>query len=151
MEQCVHTRGQFYECAKICHSRNLALDHLAYRVILSSVSPGIGLRELQAQGDLGVVDILDQYLHGLTYLEDLLGILNPSPGHLRDVKQSVSSAQIDECAEIGNILNSSLYNIANCDACEQFFLQFLLLSNDEIKRQVLGIFTDEIYKSLREA
>ena len=26
----------------------------------------------------------------------------------------------------------------------------LLLSNDEIKRQVLGIFTDEIYKSLRE-
>ena len=67
------------------------------------------------------------------------------------MKQSVSSAQIDECAEIGNILNSSLYNIANCDACEQFFLQFLLLSNDEIKRQVLGIFTDEIYKSLREA
>ena len=27
----------------------------------------------------------------------------------------------------------------------------LLLSNDEIKRQVLGIFIDEIYKSLREA
>ena len=26
----------------------------------------------------------------------------------------------------------------------------LLLSNDEIKRQVLGFFTDEIYKSLRE-
>lgn len=27
----------------------------------------------------------------------------------------------------------------------------LLLSNDEIKRQVLGIFTDEIYQSLRSA
>ena len=27
----------------------------------------------------------------------------------------------------------------------------LLLGNDEIKRQVLGIFTEEIYKSLREA
>lgn len=27
----------------------------------------------------------------------------------------------------------------------------LLLSNEEIKRQVLGIFTEEIYKSLREA
>lgn len=27
----------------------------------------------------------------------------------------------------------------------------LLLSSDEIERQVLGIFTDEIYKSLREA
>ena len=27
----------------------------------------------------------------------------------------------------------------------------LLLSNDEMKRQVLGIFTDEIYKSLRNS
>ena len=27
----------------------------------------------------------------------------------------------------------------------------LLLSNDEVKRQVLGIFSEEIYKSLREA
>ena len=27
----------------------------------------------------------------------------------------------------------------------------LLLGNDEIKRQVLGIFTEEIYKSLRNA
>ena len=27
----------------------------------------------------------------------------------------------------------------------------LLLSNDEMKRQVLGIFTEEIYKSLRSA
>ena len=27
----------------------------------------------------------------------------------------------------------------------------LLLSNDEMKRQVLGIFADEIYKSLRNA
>ena len=26
----------------------------------------------------------------------------------------------------------------------------LLLNNEEIKRQILGIFTDEIYKSLRE-
>lgn len=27
----------------------------------------------------------------------------------------------------------------------------MLLSNDEMKRQVLGIFSDEIYKSLRNA
>ena len=30
---------------------------------------------------------------------------------------------------------------------QDFF--FMLLSNDEIKRQVLGIFTEEIYTSLR--
>lgn len=27
----------------------------------------------------------------------------------------------------------------------------MLLSNDELKREVLGIFSEEIYKSLREA
>ena len=41
--------------------------------------------------------------------EYFLRILNASPGHLRDVKQSVYSAKVDERAEICNILNSSFY------------------------------------------
>jgi len=39
--------------------------------------------------------------------------------------------------------------IEGLDQNQDFFS--LLLGNDEIKRQVLGIFTDEIYKSLRDA
>ncbi len=39
--------------------------------------------------------------------------------------------------------------IKGLDQNQDFFS--LLLSNDDIKRQVLGIFTEEIYKSLREA
>ena len=39
------------------------------------------------------------------------------------MKQTVCSAKIDECTEICNILNSSLYYITDIDALEQFFLQ----------------------------
>lgn len=39
--------------------------------------------------------------------------------------------------------------IAGLSQNQDFFS--LLLSNDEIKKQVLGIFTEEIYKSLRNA
>ncbi|MDY6315814.1 MAG: hypothetical protein SPL49_01125 [Oribacterium sp.] len=39
--------------------------------------------------------------------------------------------------------------IAGLDQNQDFFS--LLLSNDEIKRQVMGIFAEDIYKSLRKS
>ena len=43
----------------------------------------------------------------------------------------------------------AMLQIRGLEQDQDFFS--LLLSSDEIERQVLGIFTDEIYKSLREA
>lgn len=40
------------------------------------------------------------------------------------------------------------HSIEGLEQNQDFFT--LLLSNDEIKRQVLGVFTEEIYRSLRE-
>ena len=50
--------------------------------------------------------------------EDLLRVLYSAPGHLRDMKQSVSAAKIDECTEICYVLNSSFDYIANMDLLE---------------------------------
>ena len=41
-----------------------------------------------------------------TNLEHLLRMLYTAPGHLRDMKQSVSSAKIYECTKVGNIFNN---------------------------------------------
>ena len=49
--------------------------------------------------------------------------------------------------DIGDDIDDAL--IEGLEQNQDFFS--LLLSNDEIKKQVLGIFTEEIYKSLREA
>ena len=63
----------------------------------------------------------------LAYLEYFLRILNMSPGHLRDMKQTICTAQVDECTEIGNILYNTFYRITNMDSLEQLFLHLSFL------------------------
>lgn len=48
------------------------------------------------------------------------------------MKQSVCSAQIDKCTEIGYVLNNAFYDVAFFDLLEEFLLQFSLLSYDEL-------------------
>ena len=132
VKQCVHARLQLYECAEVCHSCYLTGNYIAYCILICSVQPRILILELQAQGDLGVTDILNQDIELLANLEYLLRVLYASPGHLRDMKQTVCSAQIYECTEIGYVLNNALYHIAYMDALEELFLLLCLLSNDQL-------------------
>ena len=48
------------------------------------------------------------------------------------MKQAVSAAQVYECTEIGNVLNSTLYGIASVDTLEELFLHLSLLSNHKL-------------------
>ena len=68
----------------------------------------------------------------VTGLEYLLRILNTAPGHLGNMKQAVSAAQVYECTEIGNVLNSTLYGVTCMDALEELFLKLSLLSNHKL-------------------
>ena len=65
-------------------------------------------------------------------LEYLLRILNTAPGHLGNMKQAVSAAQVYECTEVGNVLNSTLYGVTCMDALEELFLKLSLLSNHKL-------------------
>ncbi len=132
MKQSVYARLQLNKCTEVSHSCNTTGYNVAYCVLLSSVQPRILIRELQAQSDLVAADVFDQDFQFLANLEYLLRVLYAAPGHLRDMKQTVSSAQIDECTEIGYVLNSSLYHIAYMDALEESFLHLSLLSNDKL-------------------
>ena len=78
------------------------------------------------------MDILDDNSYLLANLEDLLRILNSAPGHLGDVEQSISTTQVDECAEVCHVLDSSLNHIACMDALKQFLLQLCLLGNKQL-------------------
>ena len=61
MKQCVYARLQLYECAEVCHTCHTTLYDIAYCILLSSVSAkDSDPRELQAQGDLLTLDILDE-------------------------------------------------------------------------------------------
>ena len=80
---------------------------LSAGVRLTDVAPRVGLLVLHRQGDaLAIVfelDDLDADL--LSELDDFLGIGDAAAAHLRNVKQTVDSAEVDEGAERGEGLH----------------------------------------------
>ena len=82
MKQSVNARLQLDKRAKIGHTRNLALNDSADRVLLRSGYPRIFIRELHTEGDLRALYILYEYAQLLARLKYFLGIFNMTPRHL---------------------------------------------------------------------
>ena len=133
MKQCVYARLQLYECAKVCHTcYTYPLLHCLLHICQQRSATDSDPRTSGSGRSWSSLDILDQDSQLLANLEYLLRILNTSPGHLRDVKQTICSAQVDECTKIGNVLYNALYHIAYMDALEELFLHLCLLSNKKL-------------------
>ena len=78
-------------------------------------------------------------------------ILRHSCGYLTDCSESKTSAKNNtqqdfEFSYFDDIDDALIEGLSQN---QDFFS--MLLSNDEMKHQVMGIFSDEIYKSLRES
>ena len=124
MQQGIHTRLQLYKGAKISHTCYLTGNDIACSEFLSGIQPWILVREFQAQSNLFTLDILNKDFQFFTNFKYFLRIFYMTPGHLRNMKQTVCSAQINECTEISHILHNTLNHIADCNAFKQRFLQF---------------------------
>src|SRR4029450_13798776 len=57
---------------------------------------------------------------------------DPAPGHVGDVQQTVDAAQVDECAEVGDVLDGALADLADLQTFESLLLQLLALLLDEL-------------------
>ena len=132
MKQGIDARLKLDKGAKIRHAGDTAADDVTNSVFLLSLEPRVLVGELEGEGDLLTLDLLDEGLDLIANLEDLLGALDAAPGHLGDVKQTVSSAQIDESAEIGKVLDLALDDHAFLDAGHKGFLHLGLAGNQEL-------------------
>ena len=132
MKQGIDTGLQLYKRAKIGHSCDLACDNRADCILLCCANPRILIRELQGKSNLLALDILHENSQLLANLEDLLRILDSAPAHLADMEKTVSTAEIDERAEVGDILHRALDNIAHLQRGEQLFLLLCSLRNQEL-------------------
>ena len=76
--------------------------------------PRIGLQLLHAEADaLGVlVDLDDLDLDGLADAEDLARVVDPAPRHVGDVQQAVDTAEVDEGAVLGDVLDHAVDHVA---------------------------------------
>ena len=89
--------------------------------LVGDVVPRAGALLLQAQGDLLllVVDVEDLDLDLVVDLDHLRRMVDAAPAHVGDVQQAVDAAQVDERAEVGDVLDDALAELADFQLLEQ--------------------------------
>ena len=61
-----------------------------------------------------------------------LRMADPAPAHVGDVQEAVDAAQVDERAEVGDVLDRALADLADLDLGEQLLLHLLALVLDQL-------------------
>src|SRR5208282_1512827 len=91
-----------------------AFDFGADRVLLFDGVPRVGQLLLEAQADalFLAVDVEHDHVNILAYLEDFRRVPDPAPAHVRDVQEAVNAVEINESAEVGDVLDRALADVA---------------------------------------
>ena len=102
-----------------------------------TVFPRAGALLLQAEGDLLllVVDVEDLHLDFVVDLDHLGRMIDAAPAHVGDVQQAVDAAEVDERAEVGDVLDDALADAGRLPAgLEQFGLLLGPFGLDQARR-----------------
>ena len=91
--------------------RDLAFDALADREAFLDLVPRILLGLLEAEGDalFFFVDVEHDDFEFLADLEHLARMAEAAPGHVGDVEQAIHAIEIDERAEVGEVLDRAVH------------------------------------------
>ena len=109
--------------------RHAALDDVALAVALRDLLPRIVLRLLEAERDaLAVaVDVEHLDLHRLPDLEHLGRMVDVRPRELGDVDEAVHAVEVDEGAEVDDVRDLALHDVARLEAVEDLLPLLLAL------------------------
>ena len=93
---------------------DLALDLRADGIFRFDVVPRIGQLLLEAEADafLFLVDVEHDHVNFLADLEHFRRMADAAPAHVGDVEQAVDAVEVDERAEIGDVLDRALADVA---------------------------------------
>src|SRR6185437_11412682 len=116
------------------HVDDLAGDAGADGVLVGDILPGAGALLLQAQRDLlaVLVDVQDHDLDLVVDLDHVTGVVDPPPAHVGDVQQAIDAAEVDERAEVGDVLDRPLADLPRRDLLEELLLLLLAGDLDEL-------------------
>src|SRR5207253_10503167 len=109
--------------------RHLAVDGVALLVALEHLLPRIGLRLLEAERDpLAIaVDVEHLDLNLLADLQHLARVVDVRPRELGDVDQAVHAVKVDEGAEVDDVRDLALDDVARVEAVENLLALLLAL------------------------
>ena len=100
----------------------------------ATFSHGLARLLLEAQRDLlaVLVDVQDHDLDLVVDLDHVAGVVDPAPAHVGDVQQAVDAAEVDERAEVGDVLDGALADLPDLDLLEELLLLLLAGDLDEL-------------------
>ena len=109
MNQAFNTLFDFNKGTVIFNADNFTSNLGADRVVFGGVGPGIFFELFDAQGNplpFGVVfDNLN--INGLADIDALTRMVDPAPGDIGNMEESVKAAKIDESTIIGDVFNDT--------------------------------------------
>ena len=102
------------------------LDRFTDRILGFDTVPRIRHLLFDAEADAlpVVVDVEHHHVEFLPDLQHFRRMVDAPPTHVRDVEQTVETVQIDEGAEIGDVLDRALANVARSHHRQQFLAAF---------------------------
>ena len=123
VHQAFDARLQLDEGAVVRDGYDLTLHPCTDRVLLGDVLPRIGVQLLEAEGDALAlpIDVENLDLERLADLDHLAGVLDAAPRHVGDMQQAVDTAEIDECTEVGDVLDDALPHLILLELLHQLF------------------------------
>ena len=127
MDEALDSFLQFDESTVGEYIDHLAADPGTDGKALLDIIPWTRLCLLQSQRDplTLLVDLehldIDLLFHG----EDLVGVVDTTPRHVRDVEQAIDTAEINECAKVRDVLHDSLTHLTQFDLAHQIGLHLI--------------------------
>src|SRR6185369_394105 len=124
---------QLHERAVVGQAHHLAAHALAERIRLFDVVPRIFLRLLQTQADALGFGVVLEHLDGdlVADLEHFTGVIDATPGHVRDVQQAIDTAEVDERAVLGEVLDGAGHDHALFEGLQRLRLQLIALTLEQ--------------------
>ena len=115
MYKSVESCFELYECTILLGLNYLTVKNITYLILVSDKSPRFWLSLLESERDLALFLIEGKNLDidDVADLENFFRVLKLAPGDLRDVQKSVYSADIYECAVVGESHDFTFNYIAN--------------------------------------
>src|SRR6266536_208154 len=122
VDQAFDARLELDKRAVVRNRDNLALHARSNRILCGNVLPRILLQLFQTERDALAlpVDVEDLHLELLADLYHLGGMRHPPVAHVGDVQQAVHAAQVDERAEVGDVLHHALPHLIDRQLFHQY-------------------------------
>src|SRR5450759_2182506 len=122
VDQAFDARLQFDERAVVGDVGDAAGEARVERILRLDALPRIVQQLLHAERDaVGlVVDLDDLDLHGLADGQHFGRVIDPAPGAIGDMQQTVDAAEIDERTVIGDVLDDAVDDLALFEILHQF-------------------------------